>query len=128
TAATLQVEQFIRRKARGWLNASAMHFLSVLVDDATGIVGLYAWELLSDREAFIAVVALHNEVKGRRLGLRLLASCVDEIERRTNAEEVYWNVHLDNEPAHAISRAIGAQPTPSTPGRRLVEYTLRVAP
>ena len=88
----------------------------LVIDSEDGIVG-YGGLLLVEEDAHITTIAVAPEVRGRRLGLRMMLALVDEAVAN-HAKHLTLEVRVSNTSAQSLYERFGFEPV----GRRKNYY------
>ena len=124
SAVSLDAASFAAIATSARADGAPLAFIAVDIDDEghAEALGVVQATIDSGSEAVLAI-ALRHDVKGRRLGLRLVMKTA-EVLRARGAPRIAVHVYAANEAMRALLRALGfvMEPNRGAPGRTV--YTL----
>ena len=120
------VEEWVRAKAVGWVNASRSNEAWVLVNDLNEICGIFAFEPGDDEDGrdtwFVRCVAIRRDRQDNHVGMDLLTTCLGMLQDRSPEGQAWWKVDASNVKSHSMSTRVGAELDPTVPSSKISTY------
>ncbi len=101
----LAFDQLWRYDAPGFLDIAREYPYFVIAEDEAGVVG-YQFNALDQAAGYLVRIAVHSRVRGRGVGVRLLAEAMDYFAR-AGVTRILLNTQEDNMRAHRLYEWFG---------------------